>query len=104
LYQWYSGRASPDRRGGLTMYQGGLFRAVVRLPANAPIARYHADTYLFREGRLISSQRIPISISRVGIERRIHDLATTASWAYGILTVLLALFAGWIAALLFRRT
>lgn len=104
LYQWYSGRASPERRGGLTMYQGGLFRAVVRLPANAPIARYHADTYLFRDGRLISSQRIPISISRVGIERRIHDLATAASWLYGVVTVLLALFAGWIAALIFRRT
>jgi uncharacterized protein (TIGR02186 family) len=104
LYQWYSGRASPERRGGLTMYQGGLFRAVVRLPANAPIARYHADTYLFRDGRLISSQRIPISISRVGVERRIHDLATSASWIYGVVTVMLALFAGWIAALLFRRT
>lgn len=104
LYQWYSGRAIPDQRGGLTMYQGGLFRAVVRLPANAPIAQYHADTYLFREGRLISSQRIPITISRVGIERRIHDLATNASLLYGIVTVLFALFAGWIAAWLFRRT
>jgi uncharacterized protein (TIGR02186 family) len=104
LYQWYYGVASPERRGGLTMYQGGLFRAVVRLPANAPIAQYHADTYLFRDGRLISSQRIPITISRVGFERRIHDLATTASWLYGIVTVLLALAAGWGAALLFRRT
>jgi uncharacterized protein (TIGR02186 family) len=104
LYRWYSGGVRPDERGGLTMYPRGLFRAVVRLPANAPIARYHADTYLFRDGRLISSQRIPISISRVGVERRIHDLATDASWLYGIVTVLLALFAGWIAALLFRRT
>ncbi|MGH6951758.1 MAG: TIGR02186 family protein [Vitreimonas sp.] len=104
LYQEYSGRALPDRRGGLTMYQGGLFRAVVRLPANAPIAQYHADTYLFREGRLISSQRIPINISRVGIERRIHDLATRASWIYGIVTVMLALVAGWVAAFFFRRT
>jgi uncharacterized protein (TIGR02186 family) len=104
LYQEYSGRASPEERGGLTMYQGGLFRAVVRLPANAPIAQYHADTYLFRDGRLISAQRIPITISRVGIERRIHDLATGASWLYGIVTVLLALAAGWVAAFLFRRT
>jgi uncharacterized protein (TIGR02186 family) len=104
LYQWYSSTPDPDERGGITMYPGGLFRAEVRLPANAPIARYHADTYLFRDGRLISSQRIPISISRVGFERRIHDLANGASWFYGVLTVLLALFAGWIAALLFRRT
>jgi uncharacterized protein (TIGR02186 family) len=104
LYQEYSGRASPEQRGGLTMYQGGLFRAVVRLPANAPIAQYHADTYLFRDGRLISSQRIPITISRVGVERRIHDLATRASWLYGVVTVLLALAAGWVAAFFFRRT
>lgn len=104
LYQWYYGRALPDRRGGLTMYQGGLFRAVVRLPANAPIAQYHADTYLFRDGRLISSQRIPITISRVGVERRIHDLATNLPLLYGIVTVLFALFAGWVAAMLFRRS
>jgi uncharacterized protein (TIGR02186 family) len=104
LYQVYIGPPTPQRRGGLTLYQGGLFRAAVRLPANAPIAQYHADTYLFREGRLISSQRIPITISRVGIERRIHDLATAQSFLYGVVTVLLALFAGWIAATLFRRT
>jgi uncharacterized protein (TIGR02186 family) len=104
LYQSYDGRIRPGERGGLTMYQRGLFRAVVRLPANAPIAQYNADTYLFRDGRLISSQRIPITISRVGIERRIHDLATNASWLYGIITVLLALAAGWAAALIFRRT
>ena len=104
LYQEYSGRASPERRGGLTLYPGGLFRAVVRLPANAPIAEYHADTYLFRDGRLISTQRIPIDIAGVGVERSIHDLATHATLLYGVITVLLALGAGWLAAFLFRRT
>jgi uncharacterized protein (TIGR02186 family) len=104
IYQYYIGPSTPERRGGLTMYQGGLFRAVVRLPANAPIAQYNADTYLFRDGRLISSQRIPVTISRVGVERRIHDLATSTSVLYGIVTVLLALFAGWLSALIFRRT
>lgn len=103
LYQYYSGPASPDRRGGITMYQRGLFRAVVRLPANAPIAEYRADTYLFREGRLISRTQVPIRITRIGVERRIHDLATGASVLYGLLTVLLALAAGWVAAFLFRR-
>lgn len=105
LYQVYAPRpATPDARAGLTMYPGGLFRAVVRLPANAPIANYRADTYLFRDGRLIRRQSVPITVSRVGIERRIHDLAIESSFLYGVLTVLLALFSGWIAALLFRRT
>ena len=104
LYRWYVGPPTPERRSGLSTYPGGLFLGVVRLPANAPIAQYHADAYMFRDGRLISAQRIPVSVSRVGIERRIHDLATTQSFLYGVVTVLLALFFGWIAALLFRRT
>ncbi|MDX2277794.1 MAG: TIGR02186 family protein [Hyphomonadaceae bacterium] len=91
-------------RTGVTMYAGGLFRARVQLPANAPIADYHADTYLFRDGRLISSQRIPIRIARVGIERRIHDLATNYSMIYGILCVMMALAGGWLAAFVFRRS
>jgi uncharacterized protein (TIGR02186 family) len=103
LYQEYSGRPSPEARGGLTMFAGGLFRAVVRLPANAPIAQYYADTYLFRDGRLISSQHIPIDVSRIGVERSVHNLATDLSVVYGFLTVLLALGAGWIAAYFFRR-
>jgi uncharacterized protein (TIGR02186 family) len=103
LYQTYASPPVEGVRGGLTAYPGGLFRAVVRLPANAPIAQYHADTYLFRDGRLISRQRIPIMIARVGVERTIHDLATNVSWLYGIVTVLLALLAGWGASVLFRR-
>lgn len=103
LYQEYSGRPAPESRGGLTMFAGGLFRAVVRLPANAPIAQYYADTYLFRDGRLISSQHIPIDVSRIGVERSVHNLATDFSVVYGLLTVLLALGAGWVAAYFFRR-
>jgi uncharacterized protein (TIGR02186 family) len=93
-----------ESRAGLTLYPGGLFRAQVNLPANAPIAEYIADAYVFRNGRLISSQRIPLRIARVGVERRIHDLAANASLFYGLLVVLLALCGGWLAAFLFRRT
>lgn len=87
----------------LRVLNGGLFRAVVFLPANAPIAEYHADTYLFRNGQLVSSARVPIRITRVGFERQIHDLAAQASFLYGLLTVGVALIAGWIAAFWFRR-
>lgn len=104
LYQTYTEPPSGDVRSGLTLYSGGLFRAQVRLPANAPIAQYNADAYVFREGRLISHQRIPIGFARVGVERNIHEFATRASFFYGIFVVLIALGAGWLAAVLFRRT
>lgn len=104
LYQSYSAPPTLEDRSGLTVYPGGLFRAVVRLPANAPIAEYVADAYVFRDQRLISSQRIPIGFARVGIEGFIHDLATEASFFYGVFVVMIALGAGWLAAFLFRRS
>lgn len=104
LYQSYSEPPTLEDRSGLTVYPGGLFRAVVRLPANAPIAEYVADAYVFRDQRLISSQRIPIGFARVGLEGVIHDLATEASFFYGVFVVLIALGAGWLAAFLFRRS
>ncbi|HRP12058.1 MAG TPA: TIGR02186 family protein [Terricaulis sp.] len=103
LYQSYTAPPTLEDRSGLTIYPGGLFRAVVRLPANAPITEYIADAYVFRDGRLISSQRIPIGFARVGIEGFIHTMATSASFFYGVFVVLFALGAGWLAAFLFRR-
>lgn len=104
LYQEHIGVTDAEQQRAITRYPGGLFRAVVRLPANAPIDEYQADTYLFREERLISSQRISVNISRVGVERNIHDLATNASLLYGLIIVLMALGVGWGAAVLFRRS
>ncbi|HWA01687.1 MAG TPA: TIGR02186 family protein [Caulobacterales bacterium] len=102
LYQEIPGYRREDNVG-LRLYTGGLFRARVALPANAPIADYKVDTYLFRFGHLVSAQHITVKIERIGVERRIHDLATHASLLYGFLTVLLALGAGYVSAYLFRR-
>lgn len=104
LYQEQAGVTGGTGQGAITLYRGGLFRAVVRLPANAPIDEYQVDTYLFRDRRLISSQRTPVNIARIGIERNIHDLANQYPLFYGMLTVLLALGVGWGAATLFRRS
>lgn len=99
-----SGPLAPTEQQNLRVRPGGLFSAHVFLPANAPIAEYHADTYIFRNGQLVSSARVPIRIARVGIERQIHDLAAQNSFLYGLLTVAVALGAGWIAAFWFRRS
>jgi uncharacterized protein (TIGR02186 family) len=103
LYQEHVGVTDAETQRAITR-TGGLFRAVVRLPANAPIDEYFADTYLFKDGRLISSQRSVVNISRVGIERSIHDLANNASIFYGLLVVAMALAIGWGASVLFRRS
>ncbi len=98
-----AGLYSEDPRGVTLLSEGRLFRAQIRIPANAPIGAYVADVYLFRNGRLVSSQRSTLNVARVGVERQIHDLANNRPVLYGLATIALALSAGYGAALIFRR-
>ena len=89
---------------GLDLRPGGLFKAQVQLPANAPPGAYRADIYLFRGGRLQASETAAILISRQGMEQTVYALATEQPLPYGLAVVTLALSAGWVAALAFRRS
>jgi len=89
---------------GLVLRPGGLFKAQVSLPANAPPGAYRADVYLFRGGRLQASESSPILISRQGVEQTVFQLAHKRPLIYGLAAVAFALSAGWVAAALFRRS
>jgi uncharacterized protein (TIGR02186 family) len=94
-----------QRTGAVSMLsEGRLFLAQVRIPANAPLGNYVADAYFFRNQRLVLQQSSVVNVSRVGIERRVHELATNQAALYGLAVVALALGAGWAAAYAFRRT
>lgn len=99
-----AGLYSEDPNGLEMMSERRLFRAQIRIPANAPLGQYVADIYLFRNGRLISSQRSPVNVSRAGFERSIHELATNNPLFYGFVVVAMALGAGWGASVAFRRS
>jgi uncharacterized protein (TIGR02186 family) len=87
----------------LRVRPGGLFKAEVQLPANAATGPYEARIYLFRDGRVAQMERAEILITRAGLERRIYDFARYRPLLYGLVTVAMALLAGWAAALVFRR-
>jgi uncharacterized protein (TIGR02186 family) len=88
---------------GLDLRPGGLFRAKVRLPANAPPGAYEVNIHLFRRGKLVGTEQSAVLITRQGVERRIYDLAVQRPLFYGLATVALALASGWLAATAFRR-
>jgi uncharacterized protein (TIGR02186 family) len=88
----------------VTVGKGGLFKAQVRLPANAPPGEYAADIYFFRGGQALASETAAVLVSRTGIEQRLYALANQRPFLYGLATALLALAAGWAASILFRRS
>lgn len=90
--------------GGVEILEAGLFRARVVLPPATPTGVYDADVYLFRDGVPIAVRRTSLEVVKGGTERAIYDLAHERPLAYGLLSVLLAVFAGWLAAFVMRRT
>ena len=80
-----------------------LFRARVGFPSNVPTGTYTVTVYLIRSGKVIGAQTIPLAVSKIGIGARIYDFAHQNSAAYGIVAILLALFAGWLGSAIFRK-
>jgi uncharacterized protein (TIGR02186 family) len=80
-----------------------LFRTILKFPDNIPRGTYTAETYLFSDGQLNGFQSTPLNVEKVGFDAFIYNLAYNHPLLYGILAVSIAIFAGWVAGLLFRK-
>lgn len=90
--------------GAVTQMSNRLFRTELHFPANVPTGTYLVEVYLFREGQIASAEIVPLVISKVGVGAEIYDFAHGRfAFFYGLISVLLALAAGWTAGAVFRR-
>jgi len=80
-----------------------LFRASVSLPPNVPIGFHTVKAHLFKDGKKLDEVSHTFEIRKVGFEEWIYNLAHQQSLLYGILCVLLAIFTGWFANVIFRK-
>lgn len=84
--------------GAVELDQETLFRASFDLPANLIEGTYHARIFLTRGGRLVDRFDTTISVEKVGLERWLFNLAQEQAFLYGLLSLVLALAAGWAAS------
>ncbi|PIR38476.1 MAG: hypothetical protein COV35_06830 [Alphaproteobacteria bacterium CG11_big_fil_rev_8_21_14_0_20_39_49] len=80
-----------------------LFRTIIKFPENIPRGIYTAEVYLFSDGQLSGLQSTPLIVKKKGFDAFIYDFAYRYPLFYGIIAVLLALAAGWIAGAIFRK-
>jgi uncharacterized protein (TIGR02186 family) len=80
-----------------------LFRIQILIPSTVRTGAYEIDIYLVRERAIISKKTVSFTVRKAGIEGNIFNFANQNSLAYGILAVLAAIMAGWIANVGFRR-
>lgn len=87
--------------GNVHIVEQTLFRADVALPAQLVEGDYKARVFLLREGRVIDVQRAAIAVHKVGLERWLYRLALDQPFHYGVLSLVLAVAAGWGASVAF---
>lgn len=80
-----------------------LFRTTIYFPANVPTGPYTVQVFLVRDGRVAGAQTVPLNIAKVGIGADVYNFAHTSSALYGIIAIVIALTAGLLAGVIFRK-
>lgn len=88
--------------GAVRLAEQTLFRADIKLPANLVEGYYSTRIFLLRDGQVIDTFRAPIDVRKVGLERWLYRLAMEQPFLYGIMSLAIAIGAGWGASAAFR--
>ncbi len=80
-----------------------LFRSTIPFPANVPTGDYEVTVYLFKNGKPVSQQTTSLPVRKVGLEARLYSFAHEQAPWYGVIAIVIALVAGWLAGVIFRR-
>ncbi|NNE80451.1 MAG: TIGR02186 family protein [Silicimonas sp.] len=88
--------------GAISVEQQTLFSTSVQLPANLHEGDYRARFFLTRNGRVIDSYQTDIAVQKVGLERFLFRLSRDKPLVYGLMSLAIAIAAGWMASAAFR--
>ncbi|MCG3266768.1 TIGR02186 family protein [Yoonia sp. I 8.24] len=87
--------------GAVDLEQDTLFRTAITLPANLTEGIYEARIFLTRNGRVIDEYITEIPVQKVGLERWLYNLAHNQSLIYALMSLAIAVGAGWGASAVF---
>jgi uncharacterized protein (TIGR02186 family) len=79
-----------------------LFRATITFPSNVPTGTYLVEVFLIRDKDVVAGQTVPLVVTKVGVDAEVYDFADRRAALYGLIAVLGAALAGYLASLPFR--
>ena len=89
--------------GGVVLVEDTLFRTDIRLPATLVEGDYKTRIFLLRGGQVVDVYQAPIEVRKVGLERWLYRLAFDQPFLYGLMSLAVAVIAGWGASAAFRK-
>ena len=90
------------QEGAVEVAEQTLFRTSIAMPANLTEGDYSTRVFLTRGGEVISEHETVIDVRKVGLERFLFRLAYDQPLVYGLMSLAIAIAAGWVASAAFR--
>jgi uncharacterized protein (TIGR02186 family) len=89
--------------GRITLVSDRLFDTWVSFPANVVTGIYTVSVYYIQDGNPVHAQTTPLRVSKIGLGAYAFRFAHNNAAAYGVFAIVIALLAGWLAAVIFRK-
>lgn len=87
--------------GTVSVDEQTLFRTSIALPAALTEGDYQTRIFLTRSGDVVAQYETSIYVRKVGMERWLFTLSRERAFLYGLLSLGIAIFAGWGASAIF---
>ncbi|HEX2527493.1 MAG TPA: TIGR02186 family protein [Geminicoccus sp.] len=94
----------PVELGEVSMLGDRLFRTTLPFPANVTSGPYQVQVLRIVANQVVEAQASVLTVSKVGLEADLTDFALRHGAWYGLAALLLAISAGWLANMAFRRS
>lgn len=94
LYQTLEGQVALD--------QQTLFRTSIDMPADLTEGDYTTRIFLTRNGEIVGDYETSIAVEKVGLERFLFNMSREQPVWYGLMSLAIAIAAGWGASAVFR--
>ncbi len=86
----------------VNLFEETLFSTTIDLPSNLVEGDYETTMFLTRNGQVLDQHTTILQVKKVGLERWIYNLAHQRPLVYGLLSLFIAIAAGWTASAVFR--
>lgn len=90
------------QEGEVDLRESTLFNTAIQMPANLTEGDYATRIFLTRGGNVVSMYETSIDVRKVGLERWLFNLSREQPLIYGLLSLAIAIAAGWGASAAFR--
>lgn len=93
----------PAEPGSLSFVNNVLFRTNIRFPSNVSVGEFAIETYLVHDKKIVANHTTLLNVRKFGLEATIYNFAHDQGLLHGIVAVIIACFAGWLANAAFRK-